>query len=65
MSKFINDKCRNCGDCMLECLSEAISAGSIFKIDGDKCIDCGVCVPVCKYKAIIDRVEPIEESENE
>jgi len=60
MSKFINDKCRNCGLCLIECLSEAISAGSIFKIDGEKCTDCGACVEVCKYKAIIDRPEETE-----
>jgi len=65
MSKFINDNCRNCGDCMLECLSGAISPGDIYRIDREKCIDCGACVEVCKYNAIVEYVEPIEEDPNE
>jgi len=60
MSKFINDNCRNCNDCILECLSGAISAGVIYRIDPEKCIGCEACVDVCKYNAIEDK-----ESEND
>lgn len=60
MPRMINDKCNNCGDCMLECLSGAISPGVIYKIDPEKCIDCMACVEVCARKAIVEYSEPIE-----
>jgi len=60
MPKMINDNCRNCGDCLIECLSGAISPGAIYRIDPNKCIDCGNCVEVCRYKAIVEYIAPIE-----
>ena len=61
--RAINDKCNNCADCVVECLSEAITAGDIYRIDPNKCIDCMACVEVCKQNAIVEYIEPIETEE--
>ena len=61
--RHINDKCNNCADCVVECLSGAIMPGDIYRIDPNKCIDCLACVEVCKQNAIEEYVEPIETEE--
>lgn len=58
--RMINDKCNNCGDCIVECLSNAITPGDIYRIDITKCIDCMACVKVCSQKAIVEYIEPEE-----
>jgi ferredoxin len=63
--RMINDKCNNCGNCIVECLSNAITPGDIYRIDKTKCIDCMACVKVCSQKAIVEYIEPIEGFEPE
>lgn len=64
MPRAINDKCNNCSDCMLECLSGAIMPSDIYRIDPKKCIDCMACVEVCDQKAIVEYIEPIVDDPN-
>ena len=53
MAYIITDKCTNCGDCMPECLFEAISAGDgKYVINAEACEDCGACVDACQNEAI-------------
>ncbi|MGI6718234.1 MAG: DUF362 domain-containing protein [Bacteroidales bacterium] len=52
MAYKISEECLACGTCLPECPVEAISEGSIYKIDEDKCIDCGSCASVCPVEAI-------------
>jgi ferredoxin len=52
MAFVISDECTACGTCISECPVEAISEGSIYKIDAEKCIDCGACADVCPTGAI-------------
>ena len=58
--RMINDKCNNCGNCIVECLSNAIITGDIYRIDKTKCIDCMACVKVCSQNAIVEYIEPEE-----
>ena len=52
MAYVISDACINCGACIEECPTEAISAGDgMYVIDADKCIDCGACVGACPVDA--------------
>lgn len=52
MAHLITDSCIACGTCMPECPVDAISEGSIYKIDADSCIDCGACAGVCPTDSI-------------
>lgn len=52
MAHLITDSCIACGTCIPECPVEAISEGSIYKIDADSCIDCGACAGVCPTDSI-------------
>jgi uncharacterized Fe-S center protein len=53
MSYTITDECVNCGTCMDDCPSEAISEkGGICWIDTEKCAECGTCVDSCPNEAI-------------
>lgn len=52
MAHLITDSCIACGTCMPECPVDAISEGSIYKIDADSCIDCGACAGVCPTDCI-------------
>jgi ferredoxin len=46
------EKCINCGACIGECPTEAISAEeTTHVIDPEKCIDCGACAGVCPVEA--------------
>lgn len=60
--RTINDKCNNCGKCLIKCLSNAIIAGDIYRIDRTKCNDCLACISECPNNAIVEYIEPIEES---
>ena len=51
MAYVISSECIECGSCMAECPTEAISEGSPYVIDADKCIDCGSCLDVCPVEA--------------
>lgn len=53
MAYIITDKCTQCGNCMPECVFEAISeVDGKFVIDADTCEDCGACVDACESNAI-------------
>lgn len=53
MAHKISDACVNCGMCVSECPTGAISQGDDkHVIDPDTCIDCGQCVSVCPNNAI-------------
>lgn len=55
MAYKITDACLNCGACIDECPTEAISAGDAFNvIDADKCIDCGACAGACPVGACVE-----------
>ncbi|NLD18921.1 MAG: 4Fe-4S binding protein [Clostridiales bacterium] len=55
MAYIINDSCINCGACIEECPTEAITAGAEKPdIDADKCIDCGACAGVCPVDAPVE-----------
>jgi len=52
MAHKISDECTACGTCIDECPVEAISEGTIYKIDHELCTDCGACADVCPVEAI-------------
>ncbi|MEL3907530.1 MAG: 4Fe-4S binding protein [Treponemataceae bacterium] len=53
MAHKISDACIDCGMCVGECPTEAISPGDgRHVIDADTCIDCGQCTSVCPNNAI-------------
>lgn len=52
MAYVISKDCTACGTCIDECPVEAISEGSIYKIDPELCTDCGACADVCPVEAI-------------
>ena len=55
MAYVINDSCINCGACIDECPTEAISAGDDkHVIDAEKCIDCGACAGACPVDAPVE-----------
>lgn len=47
MAYVINSECIECGACVGECPTEAITEGSPYVISAEKCIDCGACADVC------------------
>ncbi|WGK68562.1 4Fe-4S binding protein [Candidatus Haliotispira prima] len=51
--KIDTDTCINCGLCISECPTDAISEGyDAHAIASDACIDCGACVSVCPQECI-------------
>ena len=53
MAYFITDDCINCGACVADCPTNAISEGDgKFVIDAADCIDCDACVASCPVDAI-------------
>jgi NADH:ubiquinone oxidoreductase subunit F (NADH-binding)/NAD-dependent dihydropyrimidine dehydrogenase PreA subunit len=54
---IIEDKCKRCGICAINCPVKAIpgdkEAG--YSIVQDKCVKCGKCFDVCKFKAILKK----------
>jgi NADP-reducing hydrogenase subunit HndC len=53
--KIIYEKCKRCGLCVKNCLTQAIT-GNVkagYSIDPAKCIKCGKCFEVCKFDAVI------------
>lgn len=47
MVYVISEDCVACGSCISVCPVDAISEGSIYKIDPSLCIDCGSCADAC------------------
>ncbi len=55
MAYKITEECINCGACLPECPTGAISyTDTIHVIDADKCISCGTCAGVCPVGAPIE-----------
>ena len=55
MAYKITDACINCGACLEECPTSAISAGDgQHVIDAGACIDCGACAGACPTDAIVE-----------
>lgn len=52
MAYKISTDCIECGTCVSECPTNAISEGSPYVIDAVKCTDCGNCASVCPADAI-------------
>jgi len=53
MAHKISGSCQNCGTCVSNCPSGAISAKNKKSvIDGAKCKDCGTCASNCPAKAV-------------
>jgi NAD-dependent dihydropyrimidine dehydrogenase PreA subunit len=52
--EIVEDKCKRCGLCVINCPVQAISGGKEegYLIAQEKCIKCGRCFDVCKFKAI-------------
>jgi uncharacterized Fe-S center protein len=46
------NKCRACGECALNCPSEAIEVGAAAQINVDLCIGCGECIATCLESAV-------------
>ncbi len=54
MAYKITDECIQCGICVDECPTEAISEGEeAYVIDKNLCSDCGACADACPSEAII------------
>lgn len=49
----ISEKCIACGICKSACPMNAISEGSIYKIESTNCLECGRCFEACPNNAII------------
>jgi NADH:ubiquinone oxidoreductase subunit F (NADH-binding)/NAD-dependent dihydropyrimidine dehydrogenase PreA subunit len=51
----IQDKCKRCGICMMNCPVKAVvgSREAGYSIVLEKCVKCGRCFDVCKFKAIL------------
>ena len=47
-----HDKCEMCMECTKSCLSGAVYADEIVKIDPIACLGCGGCIPSCQNCAI-------------
>jgi ferredoxin len=55
MAHVITEECINCGACVDECPTEAISEGEERHIiDPELCTDCGACVEACPTEAITE-----------
>jgi len=52
MAYTISEECINCGVCVSECPTDAISEGTErYTVDAEKCIDCGSCESACPVSA--------------
>ncbi|MDD5506053.1 MAG: NADH-ubiquinone oxidoreductase-F iron-sulfur binding region domain-containing protein [Candidatus Omnitrophica bacterium] len=51
---IVEDKCKRCGICVINCPVQAISGDKEqgYLIAPEKCVKCGRCFDVCKFKAI-------------
>jgi NADH:ubiquinone oxidoreductase subunit F (NADH-binding)/NAD-dependent dihydropyrimidine dehydrogenase PreA subunit len=54
---IIEDKCKRCGICAVNCLVKAIPGDkeSGYSIIQEKCVKCGRCFDVCKFKAVLKK----------
>jgi len=54
---IVEDKCKRCGICALNCPVQAISGDKEkgYILAQDKCTKCGRCFDVCKFKAILKK----------
>jgi NADH:ubiquinone oxidoreductase subunit F (NADH-binding) len=54
---IIEDKCKRCGVCAINCSVKAISGDKEagYRILQEKCVKCGRCFDVCKFKAIFKK----------
>ena len=54
---IIEDKCKRCGICAINCPVQAITGDKEtgYNIIQEKCIKCGRCFDVCKFKAILKK----------
>lgn len=52
----ITDDCIECGSCIDECPSEAISEGNgKYMIDPELCGECLTCMDICPSEAIVEQ----------
>ena len=54
-SKYFEEKCTNCGDCIQFCPTEALFHSSdklSIYISANKCIGCNICHDICKIDAV-------------
>jgi len=54
---IIQDKCKRCGICAINCPVKAIPGDkeSGYNIVQEKCVKCGRCFDVCKFKAVLKK----------
>lgn len=48
----ITAACTSCGTCPEACPVGAISAGTVYRIEGERCLECGRCAEACPEGAI-------------
>ena len=52
--RLLDDKCTDCGACINQCPTGALSVNDDYevKLDAEKCIACGHCALACTYDAV-------------
>jgi uncharacterized pyridoxamine 5'-phosphate oxidase family protein/Pyruvate/2-oxoacid:ferredoxin oxidoreductase delta subunit len=48
----INNNCKRCDLCRINCSFGAITKGDVYEIISEKCLECGMCKEVCKFNAV-------------
>lgn len=51
--KVNDEKCTACGDCVENCIADAITLNEFAFINQEKCIGCAFCISVCPERAIM------------
>lgn len=50
---WINDRCRQCGQCLMVCPQQCIlTTDQGMRIEASHCLHCGRCLEVCPYDAV-------------